>query len=229
MNLVVAAPLEGWAAPLSEVPDAVFAERMMGDGLAIDPVGGVLYAPFDGEIVSLPKTGHALVIRSDAGVEMLMHVGLETVALAGEGFIAHVCEGQRVRAGDRLLSFDLDFLAQRAKSLVTPIILTNGERFDIVRRTQDKRINVGDALMELRVRAGAESNEAGQGEARREVTLNFEHGLHARPAATVARTAQRFAAAVTISAGGKRANAKSPVSLMTLGVISKISSGHTPA
>lgn len=213
MNLVVAAPMQGWAAPLSEVPDAVFADRLMGDGLAIDPTGGALHAPFDGEIISLPKSGHALVIRSDSGVEMLMHIGLETVALAGEGFIAHVCEGQRVNAGDRLLSFDLDLLAQRAKSLITPIVVTNGERFDIVVRTQDQRIRVGDALMELRLRTSVEGDQ----EARREIVLNFAHGLHARPAATVARMAQRFGADVTINAGAKRANAKSPVSLMTLG------------
>ncbi|MGH6949785.1 MAG: phosphoenolpyruvate--protein phosphotransferase [Vitreimonas sp.] len=216
-SLIVAAPLQGWAAPLSEVPDPVFADRMMGDGLAIDPVGGVLHAPFDGEIISLPTTGHALVIRSDAGVEMLRHGGLETVALAGEGFIAHVCEGQRVRAGDRLLSFDLDLLAQRAKSLITPVILTNGERFDIVQRTQNRRINVGDALMELRARAQAGNAVAGEGHAHREITLNFAHGLHARPAATVARAAQRFAVEISIGANGKRANAKSPVGLMTLG------------
>ncbi|HYD86748.1 MAG TPA: phosphoenolpyruvate--protein phosphotransferase [Vitreimonas sp.] len=216
-TLVISSPLEGWAAPLSEVPDAVFAERMMGDGVAIDPVGAVLYAPFDGEVISLPQTGHALGVRSDAGVEMLIHVGLETVALAGDGFIAHVCEGQRVRVGDRLLSFDLDHLAQRAKSLVTPVILTNGERFEIVRRIEGRRIEVGEALMELRLRAASEAGAAGGGEARREIVLQFEHGLHARPAATIARAAQRFAAEIAVFANDKRANAKSAVSLMTLG------------
>lgn len=216
-SLIVAAPLKGWAAPLSEVPDPVFAERMMGDGLAIDPLGATLHAPFDGEIASLQQTGHALVIRSDAGAEMLMHVGLETVALGGEGFIAHVREGQRVHAGDRLLSFDLDFLAQRAKSLITPVLLTNGEQFDIVRRIEGRSVEVGELLMELRPRSTGQAAGGGVDAARHETVLKFEHGLHARPAALVARTAQRFAADVLIFANGRRANAKSPVSLMTLG------------
>jgi multiphosphoryl transfer protein len=215
--LIVAAPLKGWATPLSEVPDAVFAERMMGDGLAIDPLAGTLHAPFDGQIVTLPQSGHALAIRSDAGVEMLMHVGLDTVALGGEGFIAHVCEGQRVRSGDKLLSFDLDFLAQRAKSLVTPLIITNGERFDIVTRVADRAIEVGEPLMEVRFRSAEKAEAGAGGEARREVVLQFAHGLHARPAALVARAAQRFGAEISATVGARRGNAKSPVSLMTLG------------
>jgi len=217
-SLVVAAPMKGWAAPLSEAPDPVFAQLMMGDGLLIDPLDATLHAPFDGEIVSLAQTGHALVIRADIGVEMLMHVGLETVALGGEGFIVHVVQGQRVRAGDRLLSFDLDLLAQRAKSLVTPIVLTNGERFNIVRRTEDRRVEVGDTLMVLDERSQQTSAEAGGGEARREVKVALEHGLHARPAALVARAAQAFKADVALLLNGRRANAKSPVSIMTLGV-----------
>jgi phosphocarrier protein FPr/phosphocarrier protein len=216
-NLIIAAPLKGWAAPLDEMPDAVFAERMMGDGLAIDPVASVLCAPFDGEIASLPRTGHAVALRADNGAEVLMHVGLETVALGGDGFMAHVREGQRVKAGERLLSFDLDFLAQRAKSLITPIVVTNGELFDIVERSPQRAIDVGQPLMQLRLRGAAPSSLASGARASRTATLGFEHGLHARPAAQVAKTAQAFGSEITLSAGGRRANAKSPVSLMTLG------------
>src|SRR5690606_29096476 len=114
-RLSILAPVTGWAAPLSEVPDAVFSEAMLGDGLAIEPTEGEICAPFDGVIAVLPASRHAVSIRSDQGLEVLIHVGLETVALKGEGFTAHVAEGQRVRAGDRLLSFDMDAVARGSK------------------------------------------------------------------------------------------------------------------
>jgi len=218
-SLIVTAPVQGWAASLDEVPDAVFAERMMGEGLAIDPTGATLYAPFDGEVAALPATAHAVVLRAENGAEVLIHVGLETVALGGEGFVAHVCEGQRIKAGERLLSFDLDFLAQHAKSLITPLVLTNGEAFEIVRCDADRMVAVGEAVMEVRPRGLAAATGAGNGAiAQRTITVMLEHGIHARPAATIAKAAQQFAAEVTARANGRRANAKSPVSLMTLGV-----------
>src|SRR5206468_282828 len=108
MPLVIRSPLHGWAAPLAEVPDPVFAEGMMGDGVAIDPLEGVLHAPCDGEVIQLHRARHALTLRTAEGLEVLVHLGLETVALAGEGFEAHVREGERVSAGQKLISFDLD-------------------------------------------------------------------------------------------------------------------------
>ncbi|MCA0357759.1 MAG: PTS glucose transporter subunit IIA, partial [Proteobacteria bacterium] len=85
-NLVLTAPLKGWVSSLDETPDAVFAERMLGDGLAIDPLGSVLHAPCDGVVVSVHRARHAVTLRAGNGAEILMHVGLETVALNGEGF-----------------------------------------------------------------------------------------------------------------------------------------------
>ena len=111
--LTLLAPLAGWCTPLDEAPDEVFATRLLGDGVAIDPVEGRLYAPCDGEIVLLPASRHAVTLRTESGCEILLHVGIDTVALAGEGFEAHVRQGARVRAGDALLSFDLDLLARR--------------------------------------------------------------------------------------------------------------------
>ena len=226
-QLILTAPLQGWVAPLDEVVDPVFRKRMMGDGVAVDPVGSTLHAPFDGEIASLPETHHAVVVRAGSGAEVLMHIGLETVALSGEGFVAHVRAGERVQAGDKLISFDLDFLAERAKSLISPIVLTNRERFRITRRVQDRRVAIGEWLMELTTHvvadrsttpaAEAPTEEAPTEEAQARAILAFPHGLHARPAATVARAAQRFASEIVIVARGQRANGKSPVSLMTLG------------
>ena len=149
-SLVIAAPMQGWVAPLDEAPDAVFAGRMLGDGLAIDPTGQVLCAPCAGEVISVHRTRHAVTLRCANGAEILMHVGLDTVGLGGEGFETHVRDGQSVQAGDPLISFDIDLLAGRAKSLLTPVVVTNGEAFEIVRRQQDREARVGDFLMEVR-------------------------------------------------------------------------------
>src|SRR5690606_10126348 len=104
-RLVIHAPVDGWAASLDEVPDEVFSGRMLGDGVAVEPLGSTIHAPFDGVIGALAHAGHAVSVRSDSGVEVLIHVGLETVKLGGEGFTAHVAEGDRVSAGDPLLTF----------------------------------------------------------------------------------------------------------------------------
>src|SRR5690348_18120257 len=124
-ELVLRAPIAGWASPLAEVADPVFAEAMLGDGVAIDPVGAVLQAPCDGVVGAVHAARHAVTIRAEGGLEVLIHVGLETVALGGAGFEARVKEGDRVAAGDPLLRLDLDRLAEGAKSLVTPVVITD--------------------------------------------------------------------------------------------------------
>lgn len=95
----ILAPLAGWSAPLAEIPDAVFARAMLGEGAAIDPVGSELRAPCDGEIISIAASRHAVALRSGAGAEILLHVGVDTVGLGGEGFDVVVRKGDRVRAG----------------------------------------------------------------------------------------------------------------------------------
>jgi len=219
-DLVLLAPISGWAAPLEEAPDAVFAERMLGDGLAIDPTGSTLCAPCDGQVIGVHHTRHAVTLRADNGAEILIHIGLETVSLGGEGFEVHVVDGQSVAAGDRLISFDIDLLARRAKSLMTPVVITNGDDFAITERVQDCAVAIGDVLMTLRP-TGAAAADAPIGPreiAFRRVAVALSHGVHARPAAMIAAAAKRHAAEVTLVSAGKRANAKSPVALMALGV-----------
>ena len=217
-TLVLSSPLAGWVAPLDETPDAVFAERMLGDGLAIDPTGSVLHAPCDGRVVTVHRSRHAVTLRATNGAEILMHVGLETVALDGEGFTVLVAEGQAVTAGDPLIGFDLDLLARKARSLITPIVVTNPEAFAIVRRAQDHETGVGGFLMELTAVGGAAAETtAGQGgEVVREVVVPLAHGIHARPAARIAETARGFSAEIALAAVGRRASARSPVGLMSL-------------
>src|SRR5205085_1307592 len=124
-RVVLHAPLSGWLCGLEEVPDEVFAGGMMGDGIAIDPLDGELVAPCDGVVAVIAPTAHAVTVRAPNGAEILLHIGVDTVGL--EGFTAHVTAGQKVRLGDRLISFDLDAVALAAKSVVTPILVT-GER-----------------------------------------------------------------------------------------------------
>jgi phosphoenolpyruvate-protein phosphotransferase len=218
-NLVLSSPLKGWVAPLDETPDAVFAERMLGDGLAIDPLGSTLHAPCDGRVIAVHATRHAVTLRADNGAEILMHVGLETVGLGGEGFEVHVKDGDAVKAGDRLISFDLDLLSLRARSLITPIVITNPEAFRIVRREQDHAASVGDFLMELAPVGGAGAVLAiAEGEVTREVVVPLQHGIHARPAARIAEVARKFASDVALVAVNRRASAKSPVGVMSLAV-----------
>lgn len=147
-TLTLQSPLAGWVMPLEEVPDAAFAQRMVGDGVAIDPTDNVLRAPCAGEILP-PQAGspHAVRLRADSGEEILMHIGIDTVGLRGEGFAPLVHGGERVVAGQPLLRFDLDLVARRASSTVTPILVAAG--LTPVRSNTGKCLAAGDFLMEI--------------------------------------------------------------------------------
>ena len=221
----ILAPFAGWSSSLVEIPDEVFARAMLGDGVALDPTGGELRAPCDGEIISIAAARHAVALRTQAGAEILVHVGIDTVALGGEGFTTRVRTGDRVRAGDLLLSFDLDSLARKARSLVTPIIVTNGERFRIVRPRLDRRLDAGEVLFELEaiendagVAVSAAAGVAATAVVSEAVVVTHAHGLHARPAALLARIAKGLPHDLEVRARGRVANPKSVVALMSLGV-----------
>jgi multiphosphoryl transfer protein len=218
-RLTLQAPLRGWSAPLEETPDAVFAQRLLGDGIAIDPTGATLHAPCDGEVISVASSRHAVAIRASNGAEILLHVGIDTVALGGHGFQSHVEAGERVRTGDALLSFDLDELARGARSLITPVVITNGDHFVVAHTKSGRRVEVGDALMEIepRVSEHTVAREPSHAQAVTTLVLVHEHGIHARPAALIANFAKAAAAEITATARGRTANARSAVALMSLG------------
>ncbi len=131
--------------PLSDVPDQVFSEKMMGDGIAIAPTKGEVRAPFNGKVQMFFPTKHAIGLVSDEGTELLIHVGLDTVKLNGEGFTMQVEEGQTIQTGDVLLTFDLDYIRENAKSDITPIILTQGNINDVT-VSEGQSLNFGDTL-----------------------------------------------------------------------------------
>jgi phosphoenolpyruvate-protein phosphotransferase len=217
-DLILLAPLPGWATPLDEVDDEVFAARMLGDGIAIDPTEGTLRAPCAGEVTALPASAHAVSLRADAGAELLLHVGVDTVALKGEGFKALVREGQRVSAGEPLLAFDLDRVARGARSLVTPVIVTEPERYRIVERRSGVLLRAGDPLMTLRTVAAVAGSPSTSGEsAAGSLRISLAHGLHARPAAILVQAMRGLRAEATLSLRGKTANARSAVALLSLG------------
>jgi phosphocarrier protein FPr/phosphocarrier protein len=217
---VLKAPLAGWCSPPEEIPDEVFAQRMLGDGVAVDPVGNVLHAPCDGEVISIAASRHAIALRHVDGAEILMHVGIDTVGLAGEGFELLVRKGERVHAGDPLLKFDLDLLARKAASLVTPIVVTNGDRFRVVSSRVDREVAVGDELCVLEsVGAAVTQGVAGGTPVVSEsVVVRHAHGIHARPAALLARHAKALSSPLEIRARGRGADPRSAVALMSLGI-----------
>lgn len=133
-QVILSAPVKGKFLPLEEVPDPVFSEKMMGDGVAIDPEEGKIVAPADGEVVQIFPTKHAVGLKIANGAEILIHIGLETVNLKGEGFTAHVKEGQKVKMGELLVTFDIDQVKEKARSMITPMIVTNGEDMQSVER-----------------------------------------------------------------------------------------------
>jgi PTS system D-glucosamine-specific IIA component/PTS system glucose-specific IIA component len=122
-NLIAA--VDGKVIDLSQVPDQVFAERLAGDGAAIDAVGDTIVAPADGTISLIFRTNHAFGINLDDGVELLVHIGLDTVALEGLGFERIAEEGQKVKAGDPIIKIDREFIISKGYSLITPILITN--------------------------------------------------------------------------------------------------------
>lgn len=132
-KLVVLAPLDGKILELKDVPDQTFAEGLLGIGLGIEPVqSGVVKAPISGEIVQFFETKHAFVIHGENDIEILVHFGLNTVKLNGEGFTALKKEGEKVKAGDPILEFDYDFLKSNADSIVTPIVVLEPENYSKV-------------------------------------------------------------------------------------------------
>lgn len=145
-TIVVKSPLKGKLVNLVDVPDPVFAERMIGDGVAIKPLDKNVYAPVSGKIVQLFYTNHALGIEIAGGLELLLHLGLDTVKLKGEGFTALVEEKQQIRTGDKLFEVDWDIIKEKAVSTITPVVITNMEVVEKMEVLAEGELSVGDDL-----------------------------------------------------------------------------------
>ncbi|SDK50917.1 PTS sugar transporter subunit IIA [Lacicoccus qingdaonensis] len=134
-TLEIKSPFNGKYVKLEDIPDPVFSEKMMGEGFGIEPSDGEVVSPVEGEVMQVFPTNHAVGIKTANGIELLIHIGLETVAMEGEGFTGHVSEGDSVEAGDKLVTFDIDLVKKEANSTISPVIISNSDilkSFDIV-------------------------------------------------------------------------------------------------
>ncbi|MNN40654.1 Glucose-specific phosphotransferase enzyme IIA component [compost metagenome] len=123
----IAAPISGKAVPLIQVPDETFAGGHMGNGIAIEPKEGKLLAPFDGKVAHIVKSGHALILEHASGLQLLLHIGIDTVSLKGSAFQSHVATGDSVKAGQILIEFDLAAIRAAGLSAISPVIVTSME------------------------------------------------------------------------------------------------------
>ncbi|MGK7907455.1 MAG: glucose PTS transporter subunit IIA, partial [Synechococcus sp.] len=218
--LQLAAPLSGILLPLESVPDPVFAQKMVGDGISIDPISPLVKAPCDGVVIQLHPSHHAITVKSDDGIEILVHVGLDTVELRGEGFIPKVHEGDRVKIGDDLIEFDIDYVALHAKSLLTQMVVTNSDRVAQFVPQTGQVMAGEDIALELTLKAEREAVTEAVGEVvtSEPIAIGNPQGLHARPAAVLVNMAKKYSSQVSLLRGGDRANAKSVVSIMAMQV-----------
>lgn len=216
----IRAPLSGTLVPLAEVPDPVFAQKMVGDGLAIDPTSSQVVAPFAGTITQLHQARHALAITSAEGVEVLIHVGIDTVSLKGLGFSALVKLGDAVQLGQVLIRFDADAIARTAKSLITVVLVTNlkdGQR--LLACVAREVVAASTVLLTLEPSTTVPAPAVvSTGPVVRSAAISLPNpsGLHARPAAALAQQAKRFVSSVRLLRGSASANLKSVVSVMGL-------------
>ncbi|NWE20549.1 phosphoenolpyruvate--protein phosphotransferase [Pseudomonas sp. P7548] len=213
--LELLAPLSGVLLALDTVPDPVFSSRLIGDGLCIDPTSQTLCAPLAGVISNIQDSGHAVSVTDDNGVQVLMHIGLDTVNLAGQGFTRLVQEGQRVAVGQPLIEFDADYVALNARSLLTLVLVVSGEPFTVL---ANGLVEVGQPLMQVSPGEAIEATDEEEGDAlfSKPLTLPNANGLHARPAAVFAQAAKGFNASIYLHKQTQSANAKSLVAIMAL-------------
>ncbi len=145
----IKAPLKGRVIPLSEVEDEAFSSGVLGSGAAIEPAEGKLYAPADGVVDNLFDTKHAVGITTDDGAELLIHIGMDTVKLKGEYFTAHVNNGDRIRKGDLLISFDIEAIRKAGYKTVTPVVVCNSEEYKEVELEASGNVNEGDRFIRV--------------------------------------------------------------------------------
>ena len=226
-QLKLFAPVSGKTVAIENVPDPVFADKMVGDGISVDPTTSVLVAPCAGVVANIHSAHHALTISTPEGADVLMHIGLETVMLKGKGFDVKVHEGQSVETGTPLIEFDADFVAANAKSLLTEIVITNTDRVSNLQAEAGKEVRAGrdvvliadltEALPEHTKESTAEKYPLQSAESWT-ITIPNVAGLHARPTAVLVNAAKKYAAEISLVRGDEKANLKSIVGVMGLDV-----------
>ncbi len=215
------APVSGKTVPIESVPDEVFAQKTVGDGIAIAPSSYVLCAPCAGTISTIHSAHHALTLSTTDGIDILMHIGLDTVMLKGDGFEVFVIKGQTVEAGQPLIAFSREILESRGKSLLTEIVIASGEKTAGLKAFANRDVKVGkDTVLEVKLKTAAkqESAQSAQTATSWQIGIKNPAGIHARPAAVLTAAAKRFDSDITLMKGDREVNAKSVVAVMGLDV-----------
>ena len=231
------APLTGVLIPIEQCPDPVFAKKMVGEGVSLDPISNVLVAPCDGEVTLVHASKHAVTLRHESGLELLLHIGLDTVGMDGEGFTPKVQLGTNVKAGDPLIEFDLDLVARKAKSVMTQMVITNSDHLTSFAPRVGFVTAGKDVASEAGIAQGGAAEEvaAGGGHAVSEaIIIPNPTGLHARPAATLANLAKQYESTIRIQRGEQQANVKSLIAVLAMGIakgdkVQLLADGHDSA
>ena len=148
-KLAICAPVAGEAVPISEVSDPTFGEEILGKGIAIRPSEGRIVAPCDATVDMMFETGHAVSLQGENGVEILIHVGLDTVALKGKHYTIHAKSGDKVKKGDLLMEFDHEAIAAEGYDTITPVVICNSPDFATFETHVGKQVAAGDVVIEL--------------------------------------------------------------------------------
>ncbi len=224
-ELTLVAPVDGVVVPLEEVPDPVFGQKMLGDGIAIDPTGSVVVAPCSGEVIQLHRARHAFTIKTAEKVSVLVHVGLDTVTLKGEGFETLIEEGDLVSAGQPILRIHLDYIVRNARSALTEVVVIEGGEGFVFRKLQGMvdagtdevaRVSMEPAAQSATRQTKVVSLDGAKEVVSDPVPIMNPHGIHARPAARLADVAKQFQSTVLVKFGERQASATSPFDLMGL-------------
>ncbi|EKU47495.1 PTS sugar transporter subunit IIA [Staphylococcus massiliensis] len=143
-NLEIYAPMSGSYVNIEDIPDPVFAQKMMGEGFGIKPNDGTVVSPINGTVDNVFPTKHAIGLKSENGLELLVHIGLDTVQLNGEGFETLVESGDTVEVGTPILKFDVSYINENAKSIISPVIITNTDALESVNVNQLETLTKGE-------------------------------------------------------------------------------------
>ena len=222
MTFKIVAPCSGHIIPLEQISDAVFSSRVLGDGIGINPSTGIIYAPFDGTVTTLHNSLHALTIKN-GNVEVLIHIGIDTVDLNGEGFTAHTSSGKEVKKGEILLAFDMSAIEEKGFDKTVVVLVLQPENIPLQKTNEAFVYEKESSLLSIET---GKSNQNSESEIpagntfsfHKTVTIQSENGLHARPAGMFAKAASKFEENIEIEKNGICVNAKSITGILSLNV-----------
>jgi PTS system glucose-specific IIA component len=142
-EIIIKSPFSGRVIPIEKVPDAVFSKKMMGEGIAVEPNEGIAVSPISGEVAVLFPYGHAFGIKTEEGLELLIHIGIDTVELKGAGFKKLIKQHDKVKTGDKLIEFDINFIKEKAPSIISPVVIVNVQAVKKINKTNQQEVKAG--------------------------------------------------------------------------------------